>query len=277
LHYVERRPAADERAPLAILLHGFPEFWYSWRHQIVPLADAGFRVVAPDMRGYNLSDKPAGVANYTVEVLADDVAQLIEALGETSATVIGHDWGGMVAWWFAMRHPRHLERLVILNCPHPGHTIAMMTDPQQLRRSAYILFFQIPRIPERRIARYDFAAIRHILGSDTARKSAFSEHDLDRYVAAHRHGSVSAMLAYYRALLRRNPWALARKLRPVEAPVQVIWGARDRHLGIEYATPPARMVRDVRIDVIDDASHWVQVDCPSDVNRLLLDFLPEIR
>ena len=158
LHLVE----AGE-GPLVVLLHGFPEFWYSWRFQIPVLVRAGFRVVAPDMRGYNLSDKPPGVRPYRVERLAADVAQLVERLGESRAAVVGHDWGGLVAWWFAMRHPDRLSRLSILNCPHPEHQLAMMRSRAQLRRSSYMLFFQLPLLPERSLLADGGARLRVLL------------------------------------------------------------------------------------------------------------------
>lgn len=273
LHYVERVPEGVEDPPVVILLHGFPEFWYAWRYQIEPLAAAGFRVIAPDMRGYNLSDKPAGVVNYRVEALAADVAQLVRELGCEKAHIVGHDWGGFVAWWFAMTYPSALERLVVMNAPHPGHGLAMLADPEQLRRSWYMFFFQLPVLPERRMIRNDYEVVRRTLLAHTERKEAFSSEDLDRYVRAFTMAGPRPMLDYYRALFRRNPLALRRELRPINAPVQVIWGKKDRNLLETYAEPPPRWVWDVRVDYVDDAAHWVQSDRPETVNQLLLDFL----
>jgi pimeloyl-ACP methyl ester carboxylesterase len=272
LHYVEARASDD--APLVILLHGFPEFWYSWRHQLPALSAAGYRAVAVDMRGYNRSDKPEPVRAYTVETLAADVAQLVEALGRDGATVVGHDWGGMVAWFFATFHPEQLDRLVVMDAPHPGHIVSMMTDPRQLRRSWYMLLFQLGRIAERRFERDDFAGPRALLAKDTVRPDAFSPEDIERYVEAWR-GSTRSMMHYYRALLRRNPLGWSKLLRPIERPVRVIWGAQDRHLRLRYATPPAQWVPHASVDVISEASHWVQVDRPDAVNRSLLEFLDE--
>lgn len=268
LHVVE----AGE-GPLVVLLHGFPEFWYSWRFQIPVLVRQGFRVVAPDMRGYNLSDKPAGVRAYRLERLAADVAQLVDRLGERRAAVVGHDWGGYVAWWFAMRHPDRLSRLCVLNCPHPEHALGMMRSRTQLKKSSYMLFFQLPWLPERALTRNGGAALRQLLRRDPEREGAFSEADIDRYVQALSGGSTSAAINYYRALLRRSPFSLRRALRPIEAPVQVIWGARDRHLGIEFSRPSSALVPDLAYEVIEDASHWVQVDRPAKVNARLKQFL----
>jgi epoxide hydrolase 4 len=275
LHVVE--PDVDpEGRPLVVLLHGFPEAWFSWRHQLPALASAGFRAVAPDLRGYNRSDKPSRVSDYRIERLADDVAALIDALGHRKATVVGHDWGGVIAWFFAMRHPSLLDRLVVMNAPHPHHYLTMMGDPAQLRRSWYILFFQLPWLPERVFERDDFAGMRAALRDGTERPGAFTEADLERYVRAWR-GNSRTMMHYYRALLRRNPLRLRQDLRPIDRPVQVIWGARDRHLLTRYAEPPAKWVWDLRLDLLDDASHWVQTDRPERVNARLLDFLPSPR
>ncbi|MCA9704913.1 MAG: alpha/beta hydrolase [Myxococcales bacterium] len=268
LHVVE----AGE-GPLVVMLHGFPEFWYSWRFQIPVLVRQGYRVVAPDMRGYNLSDKPTEVRAYRVERLAADVAQLVERLGERKAAVVGHDWGGMVAWWFAMRHPERLSRLTILNSPHPEHQLAMMRSAEQVRKSSYMLYFQLPVLPERHLMRRGGAVLREMFRTDPEREGAFSEADIDRYVQAMSGGTTRAALNYYRALLRRSPFGLRRALRRVDAPVQVIWGVRDRHIGMEYGRPSAHLAPDLRFDPIDDASHWVQVDRPAQVNARLKEFL----
>ncbi len=268
LHLVE----AGE-GPLVILLHGFPEFWYSWRFQIPVLVRMGYRVVAPDMRGYNLSDKPTGVSSYRLERLTDDIAELIDALGEQRAAVVGHDWGGNVAWWFGMRHPDKLSRLAVLNCPHPEHNLAMMRSRRQVGKSRYMLLFQLPWYPERKLLANDAAVLRGLYRSDPVREGAFTETDIDRYVQAMSGGTIRAALHYYRALLRRNPLALRKQLRPIERPVQVIWGARDRHLGLEFSRPPASLVADLRYDLVDDASHAVQIDRPAKVNARLKEFL----
>ena len=265
LHYVE----AGE-GPLVLLLHGFPEFWYSFRQQIPALARAGFRVVAPDLRGYNRSDRPREVSAYTSEQLADDVAGLIRACGEESALVVGHDWGGGVAWAFAMAHPAMLRRLAILNCPHPARLLRGLASPVQLARSWYMFFFQIPRLPEALLA---FDRVDRLLDSirREARPGAFTDQDLALYrEALLQPGALRAMINYYRAAARHRP-----KLRPVEAPVLVLWGDLDRHLGHALARPDARLVPDVRVVHIAGASHWVQHDAPDEVNERLIGFLRE--
>jgi pimeloyl-ACP methyl ester carboxylesterase len=199
--------------PLVVLLHGFPEFWYAWRHQIPALADAGHRVVAPDLPGYNTSDKPPRVRDYRPRLLAEDVADLIVALDAGSATVAGHDWGGGLAWLLTMQHPERIQRLVVLNAPHPIRFLTGLRSPRQLRRSWYILAFQAPWLPERLVAARDFWALRRALGRQPTRPGAFTTQDIDRYVAAAAQpGALRAAVNYYRALRR------------VDIPTLVIWG-----------------------------------------------------
>jgi epoxide hydrolase 4 len=269
LHYVE----AGE-GPLVLLLHGFPQFWYQWRHQISALVEAGFRVVAPDMRGYNLSDKPHGVQAYRVELLARDVERLIRTCGEGTATVVGHDWGAIAAWIAAMRLPGRFERLAILNVPHPARSLDGLLSPMQLLRSSYMFFFQIPRLPEEVIRAGDFALLRSVFRSDPVQPEAFTAEDIERYVGAiARPGVLTASLNYYRALLR-NPRETRALLQRVEAPVLVIWGEKDRFLSRRLAEPPRLWVPNlIRVKRLPDASHWVAEDCPLEVNTLLLDFL----
>ncbi len=269
LHYVE----AGE-GPLVLLLHGFPQFWYEWRHQIPALVEAGFRVVAPDMRGYNLSDKPPGVRAYRVELLARDVARLILACGERAANVVGHDWGAIAAWIAAMRYPERVGRLAILNVPHPARFLDGLLSPGQLLRSSYVFFFQIPRLPEEVIRAGDFALLRSALRRDPVCPGALTTEDIERYVEAMaRPGALTATLNYYRALLRnpRETWTLMKR---IEAPVLVIWGEKDRFLSRRLADPPLLWVPNLlRVERLPEASHWVTEDRPREVNTLLLDFL----
>jgi epoxide hydrolase 4 len=179
LHYVE----AGE-GPLVLLLHGFPQFWYEWRHQIPALVEAGFRVVAPDMRGYNFSDKPPGVRAYRLELLARDVERLILACAERKASVVGHDWGAIVAWIAAMRYPERVGRLAILNVPHPARLLEGFLSPGQLLRSSYIFFFQIPRLPEAVIRAGEFALLRFVLRREPVRAGAVTAGDIEWYAGA---------------------------------------------------------------------------------------------
>ncbi|WP_437312136.1 alpha/beta fold hydrolase [Sorangium sp. So ce388] len=270
LHYVE----AGE-GPLVVLLHGFPELWYSWRHQIPALVEAGYRVIAPDMRGYNLSDKPAGVAAYAIDELTADVAALIQAAGaERAAAVVGHDWGGGVAWAFAMRYPALLERLAILNCPHPARLLAGFRTARQLRKSWYMFFFQLPKVPELLAQRNDYALFRASVQEDPRRPGAVTDEDLARYLEAwSRPGALTATINYYRAAFRPSSMRDLGKSPRIDTPVLVIWGEHDRYLGSELAAPDPELVPNARVTRIPDASHFVHYDRPERVNQLLLEFL----
>ena len=265
LHYVE---AGD--GPLIVLLHGFPEFWFGWRLQITPLAAAGFRVVAPDLRGYNLSSKPAGLAAYTADQLAADVRGLIRELGAESALLVGHDWGGTVAWATAMNHPEVVDRLAILNAAHPRRLNQGLRNPRQLLRSWYFFYFQPPGLPERRVRRRHWRFFRHFLRDA---HPAYTPEEIDRYVEAwSQPGAATAMINYYRAAVRPPKGAKA-ELRPISAPTLVIWGQRDRYLGPKLAEPDRDDVPGLdRVERLPDASHWVHHDEPERVTQLLIDF-----
>ncbi len=266
LHYVE----AGE-GPLVVLLHGFPEFWYSWRNQILPLARAGYHVVAPDMRGYDLSDKPVGWREYDGDRLAHDIAGLIRNFGDERAYLVGHDWGAAVAYMTAMRHPELLHKLAILNVPHPERMLAGFRTLRQLRKSWYMFFFQIPGLPEKMFSRDDFSFAKRSFRADSP--GSFSDADLERYVQAwSQPGALTGMINYYRAALRRSPRAAAEGLVPIQTETLVIWGMRDRHLGSELAEPLPKWVPNVRVERLPEATHWVQHDAPERVNELLLEF-----
>ena len=269
LHYVEAGGG-----PLIVLLHGFPEFWYSWRHQIPALAEAGFRVMAPDLRGYNLSDKPAGVRHYRLGALVEDVAGLIRRAGAGKAVVAGHDWGGGVAWALAMRWPQLLSRLVILNAPHPGAFFRELRTWSQLRRSWYMFFFQLPVLPELFMRAGNFRGLERTLRHDPVRPGAFTDEDIQRYKEAiARPGALTAGINYYRAAFRYSRLSPAQSFPKIEVPTLLIWGEKDRYLGIRLTEGLDRWVADLRIERIPEASHWVQNDAPERVNRLMIDFL----
>lgn len=271
LHYVEAG-----NGPLVVLLHGFPAFWYSWHEQIRALAAAGFRVIAPDMRGYNISEKPHGVRAYRQEALAGDVAALIHHAGEARASVVGHDWGGGVAWSAAMFHPDIVERLIVLNAPHPGAFLRDLRLPSQLRKSWYGFFFQIPWLPETVIRAGGYAFFDRALRGDAKNPKAFTPDDVRRFVeAAHQPGALTGSINYYRAAFRQWPWQATRQIRRIDAPTLLIWGEQDRYLGLSLTEGLENWVPDLRVARIPEASHWVQNDAPDDVNRLMIDFLRE--
>lgn len=275
-HYVENGP---KEGPPVLLLHGFPEFWYSYRHQLAALGQAGYRAIAPDLRGYNLTDKPSGIENYVVQKLSDDVVELTHALGYEKLTLVGHDWGGAVAWATASspQHNHVIERLIVLNAPHPATFLKRMSL-QQARRSWYMLLFQLPFLPEHLLSRNSFEGMRRSLRSSAYVRGSFSDADLDRFVEAMaRPGALTAALNYYRAIRLQNPLTLDKQLVPVPAPTLLIWGERDIALGKELTYDLSSWVPNLRIEYLPDAGHWVQQEQPEQVNRLMLEFLKEAR
>lgn len=268
LHYV-----AAGAGPLVLLLHGFPQFWYTWRHQL-PALSSGHRVVALDLRGYNLSDRPA--RGYDICTLSDDIQAVIAGFGEREATLVGHDWGGVVAWATAIRAPDCVHKLAILNAPHPGVARRQGWSLAQLRRSSYIAFFQLRGVAERAIERDDFEALRRIFRQDDPAGAWLSDTDLDRYVAAlRRPGALSSALAYYRALPRPNSYFTLSPMRVVHVPTLVLWGELDRALGVSLLEDLDVWVRAPRVRRFATASHWLNEQSPDEVNEELLRFLAE--
>jgi pimeloyl-ACP methyl ester carboxylesterase len=271
LHYVE----AGE-GPLIVLLHGFPEFWYGWRLQIQPLAAAGFRVVAPDLRGYNLSSKPDGVTAYNGDLLAADIRDLIQERGAKSAMLVGHDWGGTVAWTIAMNHPEVVDRLAILNAAHPRKLSQGLHHPGQLRKSWYFFFFDVPELPESVVHANHWHFFRHFLRDA---HPAYSPEDIEHYIEAwSQPGAATGMINYYRSSVRTSPKRAEAALRPIGAPTLVIWGERDHYLGPELAEPDHDDVPNLdRVERLPDASHWVHHDEAERVNQLLTEFFAPAR
>lgn len=261
---------AGEGERLALCLHGFPECWYSWRHQMPLLARLGYRVWAPDLRGYGESSRPPRVADYAIEALMDDVAGLIDASGARSTLLLAHDWGGIVAWFFAMRELRPLERLVQMNIPHPAAALETAGLRQRLR-SWYMLLFQVPGLPERMFGA-DAHRIARMFRRSAARPEAFSDADVEVYRAnAARPGATRAMLNYYRALLRgggmRRQLALGAPV--IGVPTLLVWGTQDVALGLELTRNTGRYVRHLTFRTLPGVGHWVQQEAPELVNPML--------
>jgi pimeloyl-ACP methyl ester carboxylesterase len=278
LHCVEAYPAATKvsnntSSPLILLLHGFPEFWYSWRHQIPPLADAGYHVLAPDLRGYNLSDKPRGVGAYRMQALLGDVLGLIAQSGQKQVAIAGHDWGGVIAWHLAMHHPHVIRSLIILNAPHPAAYWRELRSSEQLFKSWYILFFQVPGLPEWMLSAGDFNWLARMLRRQPVHAEAFGPEDVRRYkLALARPGALTAALNYYRAL-RYSAHRSAKDDAPIPVPVLLLWGERDRYLSSRLTEQLSAWVPNLNIVRFPDVSHWIQNDAPQRVNRLMIDFL----
>ncbi len=259
---------AEGRGPPVVLLHGFPELAYSWRKQLPALAAAGFRAVAPDLRGYGESDRPLGVENYTLEHLTEDIAGLCRSLGE-KVRLVGHDWGGGIAWTLAHQHPELVEKLAILNCPHNElMKRALLRSPRQAAAVWHFFVFQLPFLPEKALAHPAFLR-RALRGLSVKKEAAFSDEDLAVYEAAWKKpGAITAALAYYRAMLRTKI-KLSGKIKP---PTMVIWGEADKVLRKDLLKGHSEVVESLRVELIPNASHWVQQDEPDRVNELLVDF-----
>lgn len=267
-HYVED---GDYNKELVILLHGFPEHWHSWRNQIHYLAK-DYHVVAVDMRGYNLSDKPKEIKDYRLELLANDVKEIIKELGYEKANIIGHDWGGAVAWGVTCMYPEIVNKLIILNSPHPTGMVKAMKTSLQLLHSWYILFFQLPAIPELSLSIKDYKAAAENLKKTAAYpEKAFNKEDIERYIKSIKvPGALSSMINYYRALLR---YGIGVRIRKIETPTLIIWGERDIFLLKDVNKDIEKYVSDVKIEYIEDASHWVHRDQPEKVNKAIEEFL----
>jgi epoxide hydrolase 4 len=269
LHVVQAGPQSG--TPV-VLLHGFPEFWYCWRLQIPALVEAGCRVIIPDQRGYNLSDKPKGVKAFSIDELVSDVIGLIDALGYEKVNLVGHDWGAAVAWVLANQHPERLHRLGILNVPHPEVMKRFLKrDLEQLRRSWYIFFFQLPWLPEAVMRAQDWRGIvRALLGS--GRMHTFTNEDIEKYKEAwSQPGAMTAMINWYRAAARyQQPGMKAPQIR---VPTLMMWGMKDVALSHRMARPSMDYCAEGNLIFFPEATHWVQLDEADSVNHYLADFL----
>ena len=257
---------------LALCLHGFPECWYSWRHQMPLLARLGYRVWAPDLRGYGDSDRPTQMSDYSIEALMDDVAGLIDASGASSTLLVAHDWGGIIAWYFVMRRLRPIDRLVMMNLPHPAPMQRELRTWRQLRRSWYAIFFQLPRLPEAVMRAQDYRAVREAFSAGVSDHSRFPRDVLQVYRDnAARPGALTAMLNYYRAFVRGGGGSRQRALGfpMIDTPTLLIWGEDDVALTKETTYGTERHVANLTIRYLPGVSHWVQQEAPETVNAML--------
>ncbi len=308
LHYAEIRPEGNlDAAPLAILLHGFPEFWWSWRLQMPALSAAGYWVIAPDLRGYNLSDAPTEIDDYQLELLTEDVQRLIAHAGRERAVIIGHDWGGIVAWRFAMDHPFWTDRLVVMNAPHPqrmAEAFGARPNIRQIGRFWYVFVFQIPWLPERWLAINDYERVGLIIRESAAHPEAFPPEVLQRYRRAAARNGLTGPIHFYRAAVRAGVQDSRTRLgnrlshlrrafagdagssvdastnlaeytyTRITAPTLLLWGERDQALGKELTEDMDTLFAGpFELTYLPDCGHWVQQEGAEDVNRLMLEFL----
>jgi pimeloyl-ACP methyl ester carboxylesterase len=248
-----------------IMLHGFPEAWFGWENQILALAEAGFRVIAPDQRGYNLSTKPIGVKNYQTKNPVKDIIGLARSLDLDSFYLAGHDWGAMVAWSLAMVAPRRIKRLAIANVPHPAvFSSYLRAHPSQMIKSWYALFFQLPWLPEQFVKAGNWKFLLN------AMPKYWDEDQRDRYREVWgQPGAITAMINWYRAAFAGSPQR--EQSRQVEPETLIIWGKKDPHLSWQMAEPSLEYCQDGRLVFFEDATHWVQHDKAKEVSQLLVD------
>ena len=257
--------AGPEDGEPVFLLHGFPDAWFGWEIQIGPLAEAGFRVIAPDQRGYNLSDKPKGVSNYQMNTLGDDILGLADAFGIDRFHLAGHDFGAMVGWNLAMRHPQRLQRLAIANVPHPVvMRNYLRTHPSQMLKSWYVFFFQLPGLPERVVKAKNWQSLISAMPNDLTAKKR------DRYREAWAQpGAMTSMINWYRASL----WQMRKstEISQIRVPTLVLWGKQDPHISYEMASLSVDLCEAGHLVTFEDATHWVMHDKPEEVNQLLIE------
>jgi len=269
LHVVQ---AGTQSGVPVVLLHGFPEFWYGWRKQIPALAAEGCRVIVPDQRGYNLSDKPYGVKAYHMQELVNDVVGLIDALGYEKVNLVGHDWGGIVAWTLASKYPERLHKLCIMNVPHPNVMWRFLTrDLEQIRRSWYVFLFQLPWIPEAGMKRDNWrGAERALRGS--GKIHTFTNEDTEKYKEAwSQPDAMTSMINWYRSGVRNPSWA-SKEMR-IKVPTLMMWGMKDFAQTHRMARPSMDHVDDGNLILFPEATHWVQHDAAEEVNHYLIDFI----
>jgi epoxide hydrolase 4 len=262
--------AGPPDGPVVVLLHGFPEFWCGWHQQIELLAAAGFRVIVPDQRGYNLSSKPKGTRAYAVPHLVSDVLAIADQLGRDKIYLAGHDWGAAVAWSVALLHPQRLAKLVIVNVPHPSVMRRFLgRNLGQLLRSWYMFFFQLPWLPEA-VFRLNHFAIGASALRRSSRPGTFSEDDLARYREAWAQpGALTAIIHWYRAAFRHRPRFVDKTVR---VPVRILWGERDAFLRKEMAEESLKYCSNAELFTFADSTHWLQHEQAERVSQLLIDF-----
>jgi pimeloyl-ACP methyl ester carboxylesterase len=269
-----------EGGDLALLLHGFPETNFSWRAQLPFLAGQGYKVWAPNMRGYGKTSRPTGVRNYAIELLMEDVAGLIDAARAKTVTLVGHDWGALIAWTFAVRELRTLERLVIMNVPHPGIVQRKLFTWPQIARSWYIFFFQLPYLPELGLTFKQGRMIEKSFVGTAVDKSKFPKEVTDFFREnALLPGAATAMVNYYRGLFRGgSAWRQYRLGWPrIKTPTLLIWGEQDAFLEKSLTGGTGEFVEDLTIHFLPHVSHWVQQEAPDEVNGIMAHWLSNSR
>ncbi len=262
--------AGKRENPLIILLHGFPECWLTWKDQIQPLVDAGYRVIAPDQRGYNLSEKPTSIDDYRIDILAADVDAIRQYAGVTSFHIVGHDWGAAIAWWYAMHYPQFLKTLTVINVPHPlVFENSLKSNWRQLLKSWYMFFFQIPKIPELLMPRFKFKQLQKGL-IKSSNVDSFNQELLSQLLTAWQQpGALKGMLSWYRAALQRP---IPPRNTFVTCPTRILWGENDIALTKEMAQLSTQYCQEYELTYYPDGTHWLTHDHPERVTREIILF-----
>jgi pimeloyl-ACP methyl ester carboxylesterase len=261
--------AGPPDGPLVILLHGFPDFSWGWRKQVPALVAQGCHVIVPDQRGYANSDKPLDLKDYHLDTLVADVIAIADACERGRFRLVGHDWGGLIAWWTAARHPLRVEQLVVINAPHPDSWLRLATRLwAQARKSWYVAFFQLPWLPEFLLRFRNFLLLRRALRR-SSRPDTFSSGSLDHYVTAWSHpGALTAMLNYYRALRLRRIRAPAK----ITTPTLLLWGEQDIFLDRALAEASLMLCENAERVYFPEGTHWVHLEEPDLINTEILRF-----
>jgi pimeloyl-ACP methyl ester carboxylesterase len=255
--------------PLVVLLHGFPQCWYQWRY-VMPRLAQHFHVVAPDMRGYSESSKPKGVTAYDIEKVSADIDGLIGTLGEEKAHIVGHDWGGSIAWYMGAHHAHRIDRLAIINAPHPAALKRELRSSEQALRSWYVLAFQLPLLPEAMLR----LTIRRSLPSSAPTPGTFNDEALDVYEnAVSLPGAATSMINYYRAAVRQAPFIMREADRTIALPTLLLWGMKDFALVPRLTEGLEPYVPNLRIERVEESGHWLAEEKPHVVVDALIDFL----
>lgn len=268
---LEVREFGPEDGELVIMLHGFPECWASWRHQITALASAGYRLLIPNLRGYGRGEKPEKLIDYRIDNLAKDIDALLHHAGREKCHLVGHDWGGAIAWWYGIHHSERLASLSILNAPHPQAFLQTLKKaPLQWLKSWYIFFFQLPLLPEKMMSLFNHKRLRDTLTS-TSNTGSYQQDDIDILLDTWQQpGCTRAMLNYYRCMLR--DLVLPQEPATVSAPSQLLWGEQDLALTLPMAISSTAYFDHGQLHRYPDASHWLNHDKPDAVNTKLLQF-----
>lgn len=272
IHYVEK---GDRSKPLMLFVHGFPEFWYSWRYQMKEFSQ-DYWTVAIDMRGYGDSEKLSGVENYIMKLLVSDIKQVVEALGRQKFILVAHDWGGAVAWSFIKKHHDMLESYIILNCPYsPAYIEAAKSNRKQFFMSLYIMFFQLPYLPEFSMKVDDYDLFRKLFRRNKPKElSPISDEDIEAFkYTFSKPGAFTPPLNYYRAIMRSSPRGRSKKELDIDAPGLMMFGEYDDYLVLEHMDIAKKYVKKMEVRTVKGANHFVQQDDHETVNKYMREFL----